>query len=425
MVESIMYFGIGFLIASLLGLVVMPLIHNRAARLTTRRLEAATPMSMAEIQAEKDQLRAEFAMSTPRLEMSVEQLKTRSTGQLGELGRKSEAINRLKVELGDKAATIFAIEAREKALRDQIRATEQEYAVKAQALEETERALADKENQLAKLTTELDERTVLSDSQRVEIVALRTQTEALKDQIDKFEKDLKDTEDRLSRERAAAEAAASELRDERTKVENLGNRVDQLERQLVAQTTEAELLGRRVQELEARLSEQGRLLIEREYDITQFKSEIERVRKTEDDLRTELAAVEIRRSSAADMLKTEKARLEGELEQTRGDRDRLQQEIAALKREAESSWAAERVDSALLRERINDIAAEVSRLTAALEGPGSPIDVLLAEAAPSTKPDRPVNGSAAINGDAPPAPGNLADRIRALQAKASRLPQAT
>ena len=77
MIEPIMYFGIGFLVATLLGLVVIPLVHGRAVRLTMRRLEAATPLSMAEIQADKDQLRAEFAMSTRRLEMSVEQLKTR------------------------------------------------------------------------------------------------------------------------------------------------------------------------------------------------------------------------------------------------------------------------------------------------------------------------------------------------------------
>ena len=76
MIEPIMFFGIGFLVASLFGLVLIPLVHNRAVRLTMRRLEAATPLSMAEIQADKDQLRAEFAMSTRRLELSVEQMKT-------------------------------------------------------------------------------------------------------------------------------------------------------------------------------------------------------------------------------------------------------------------------------------------------------------------------------------------------------------
>src|ERR687891_277420 len=130
MVEPIMYFAIGFLVSTLLGLAIVPLVHNRAVRLTTRRLEAATPLSMAEIQADKDQLRAEFAMSARRVEMSVEQLKNKTTSQLAELGKKNDVINKLKIELGEKSATIFALEAREKALKDQLHATEDELAVK-------------------------------------------------------------------------------------------------------------------------------------------------------------------------------------------------------------------------------------------------------------------------------------------------------
>ena len=60
-------------------------------------------------QADKDHLRAEFAISTRRLEMSVEQLKARSTTQLGELGKKTEAIAMLKHELGEKSAALTAI----------------------------------------------------------------------------------------------------------------------------------------------------------------------------------------------------------------------------------------------------------------------------------------------------------------------------
>src|SRR6201988_1290717 len=130
MVEPIMFFGLGFLASSLLGLIIVPFVHARGVRLTVRRLEAATPLSMAEIQADKDQLRAEFAMSTRRLEMSVETMKAKTTSQLAELGKKSDAINRLKLELGEKTATIFALEARDKALKDQLRATEEELSFK-------------------------------------------------------------------------------------------------------------------------------------------------------------------------------------------------------------------------------------------------------------------------------------------------------
>ena len=132
MIEPIMYLAIGFLVSMLFGLMIVPLVHNRAVRLTTRRLEAATPLSMAEIQADKDQLRAEFAMSARRLEMNVEQLKNKTTSQLAELGKKSDAINRMKIELGEKNATIFSLEAREKAVKEQLRATEEEFAAKTE-----------------------------------------------------------------------------------------------------------------------------------------------------------------------------------------------------------------------------------------------------------------------------------------------------
>src|SRR6201986_1403452 len=183
MVEPIMYLAIGFLVAMLLGLTILPLVHNRAVRLTTRRMEAATPLSMAEIQADKDQLRAEFAMSTRRLEMSVDQLKNKSTGQLAELGKKNDTINRLKIELGEKAATIFSLEARDKGIKDQLRATEDELGIKTNTLRETERNLSDKEAELAKATSQLTETSASSDSQRVEIVALKTQVDNLKDQV--------------------------------------------------------------------------------------------------------------------------------------------------------------------------------------------------------------------------------------------------
>src|SRR5688572_11434311 len=120
MVEPIMFLGIGFLFAALIGLNIIPFVQARAVRLTMRRLEAVTPMSMAEIQADKVQLRAEFAMSTRRLEMSVEQMKSKTTAQLAEIGKKSEAIGRLKLELSEKMAALFALEAKEKQLTEDL-----------------------------------------------------------------------------------------------------------------------------------------------------------------------------------------------------------------------------------------------------------------------------------------------------------------
>ena len=422
MIEPIMYFGIGFLVAALIGLVIVPLVHGRAVRLTMKRLEAATPLSMAEIQADKDQLRAEFAMSTRRLEMSVEQLKAKSTGQLAELGKKSDAINRLKIELGEKTATIFALEARDKALRDQLRATEEEVAVKTAAMHDAERTLSDKEAELSKMAGELGERSNFADAQKVEIVALKAQIEALEDRLAVAGRELKAEEDRREAERVALKAATRELDDERGKVDNLGRRVSELEQQLVAQATEAQLLGRRAHDLEQRLTEQSRILAQTDTELKHAHEGLDAARKTETDLRAAIAELDDRSSSAAAKLEAEKAELQNELDRTRDERDRLSRDLAAMKRETEEAWASERVENSLLRERINDVAAEVARLASALEGPNSPIDAILAAESARDRTAAPV-AIANVALDAPEgSSGNLADRIRALQNHAARVP---
>jgi chromosome segregation ATPase len=427
MIESIMYFGLGFLAAALIGLAILPFVHARAVRLTIRRLEAATPLSMAEIQADKDQLRAEFAMSTRRLEMSVEQLKTKTTSQLAELGKKTDAINRLKLELGEKTATIFALEAREKALRDQLHSTEEELTIKTNALREAERSLADRQAELAKLSSEVDQRTVSVDSHRVEIASLKTQVDNLTDQIADLQKEVTAAQGRVAQERIEAEAATKLLADERGNVQKLAGRIAELEQQLEQQTREAETLTRRVAELEARVGEQGKALADRERERDQLRLEVEAARKIEQDLRGELASLDRRHDSATETLQQEKALLDQQLERAREDRARMQRELGALKRDAASSWESERVENALLRERINDVAAEVARLTAALEGPGSPIETILAEAAPRTQPGLNGGGTAGEGKVASlgEAKGSLADRIRALQTRAARVSSAS
>ena len=97
MVESVLFFALGFLVANLFGLLILPKIYARAERLAARRIEANIPVSLAEIRADRDLLRAEFAMSVCRFENTIEHLKAKMTGQLAELGRKTDEINRLKL----------------------------------------------------------------------------------------------------------------------------------------------------------------------------------------------------------------------------------------------------------------------------------------------------------------------------------------
>ena len=248
---------------------------------------------MAEIQADKDQLRAEFAMSTRRLEISVEQIKTKTTSQLAELGKKADAINRLKIELGEKTATIFALEARDKALRDQLRATEDEIAAKtsaharcpAHAGRQGSRPRQDHGRSRRALDASPTRRRSRSSRSRPRSRRSRSGSPTAGHEVKAV--------GRPPRRRAQrAQAATQELDEERGKVENLGRRVGELEQQLAAQTTEAEILGRRAHDLENRLGEQSRLLTEREFEFNQLRGEVETARKTEGDLRSAIAELD-------------------------------------------------------------------------------------------------------------------------------------
>jgi chromosome segregation ATPase len=257
MIESAMYFSMGFFLASLGALVVVPLVYSRAVRLTTRRLEATIPSSNAEVLADKDLLRAEFAMSTRRLETILEQLRAKSASQLVELGRKSDAVNRLKIELD--------------ALRDKFGPTEEEFAAKADAVRAAERALSGKELQLANLMEELNERSTLADAQKIEIIALKTQVEVLKVKLDGASRELKAGEERrphLERVLSEKELQVVKLMDELNERTTLAD----------AQKIEINILKADIETLKERLGETSdelKVAQERRADLERALSEKE------------------------------------------------------------------------------------------------------------------------------------------------------
>ena len=155
------------------------------------------------------------------------------------------------------------------------------------------------------------------------------------------------------------------------------------------------MLGNRVNDLEARLATQGKLLAEREFENNQLRQAKEAAERTAKELRDEIALTNSGAWPALEKLKSEKAAVEEQLRIARDERAKLQRDINAIQQQAESSWATERMENALLRERINDIAAEVAKLAMQLEGPNSPIEAMLAaEPAAPAKPARPANGAA-------------------------------
>lgn len=108
-----------------------------------------------------------------------------------------------------------------------------------------------------------------------------------------------------------------------------------------------------------------------------------------------------------DSLRKERDRQSERLSTLLRENKRLRSDLEKIERSKTDDWTVERRDSALLREQINELAAEMVHLTAMIDGSNSPITQILASAPESSA----VEGGERIV--------SLADRVKALQKAAS------
>jgi chromosome segregation ATPase len=110
-IELAMIFALGVLVASLLFLFLLPVLSRRAVRLATRRLQMLVPLSMTEIMAERDQIRAEHATAARRLEQKLETLTRHKAEMMSQNGRQATRNLQLEQELAAAHRKIEGLEA--------------------------------------------------------------------------------------------------------------------------------------------------------------------------------------------------------------------------------------------------------------------------------------------------------------------------
>lgn len=101
-----MIFALGFLAASLCALLLLPAVNARAARLSRRRIEARLPLSVSEVAAEKDYLRAQFAVAQRRLERKVETVQSRRHADMAAIGSRTMEVEALARTLEAREASL-------------------------------------------------------------------------------------------------------------------------------------------------------------------------------------------------------------------------------------------------------------------------------------------------------------------------------
>jgi hypothetical protein len=161
MIQAVLLIALGFLTACLIGVLVAPALWYRASRLSRKRLEHTLPVTLSEIEAAQDQLRATYAVRMRRLETALSGAKQKAATQLVDNSRLQMQIVALKDQIAEldlklserhNAATVL-----EQTLARRFPELDREITGVKKQLEERSQTLQELSSKLNRRSEELDD----------------------------------------------------------------------------------------------------------------------------------------------------------------------------------------------------------------------------------------------------------------------------
>lgn len=364
MIEYALLFALGFLAATLTGLLIAPAIQKRVVKFTEARMKATMPLSPQEVRAQKDMARAAFAAENARLSQSVRREREKHTLEMvrnEKLLAQASAIGTENAELHAQIADMN-IEAGD--MRSAFRREEMKGEQLKAALASADRDVRSRLTEIDKLNMTITHLQSDIDTMKIDIATQETTMENLKSRIG----NLKDERDKAREDlKTASEKAKSlELR-----------------------------LGReegRVRQLETRLTRELAGAADKDNAIERRIAEITRLRDKVKTLTAENKEV----AKAARTAGIARALAPGRIAPRRTEKAVPPIDIVALEEDVRSQGTAlsERLLAAkvgdndtALREEMADLASKMIVLTAAREGASSPVHDLIAALDPSLDGD--------------------------------------
>ncbi len=359
MIEYALLFGMGFLAAALLVMLVAPAIHRRIVLYTENRLKATMPLSPQEIRAQKDMVRAVYAAENARTTQELLREREASISLRLANATLSKDASHLMADNQDLRAQIHDMSVEAADFRSKIRRAEVEADNLKEALRRTEESVVAKDLEITALARRIERIMGDVDNLKIERTTRETEIENLKMRVQA----LRDEREELRRETKLvtkrAKDAEIRLAQEEHKLLRLD---DRLAREMADNVDKDALLERRAKEI-ARLK-QG------------VKSANSQVRAAIKSLRAGNLPVPDFKEIAITDDEPVAAKREADANADAADmEEELRHRHTALTERLLKAKTA--TNDKALREEIADIAAKMIVLTAAREGEKSPIPDLL------------------------------------------------
>ena len=365
MIEYALLFALGFLAATLTGLLVAPAVQKRVVKFTEQRMRATMPLSPQEVRAQKDMARAAYAAENARLSQSVRREREKHTLEMvrnEKLLAQAAAIGTENAELHAQIADMN-IEAGD--MRSALRREEMKTEQLKTALSTADREIRSKVADIDRLEGRINHLETDLDNMKIDLATRDTAMENLMSRIG----NLKDERDKLREDIKTASQAAKSLEMRLSREEG---RVRQLETRLTR-----ELAGNADKDnaIERRIAEINRLRDKVKTLTAENKDAVKAVRSTGLARTIATSRLSARRTEKPIPPPIDIGALE---EDVRNQGTALSERLLAAKTGD---------NDAALREEMADLASKMIVLTAAREGAGSPVHDLIATIDPALDGD--------------------------------------
>jgi myosin heavy subunit len=245
-IEFALLFGLGFLSATLIAMLLAPAIHRRIVRYAENRIKATMPISPQEVRAQRDMARAVYAAENARTKQELAQERTRSTSfqlRLDALNEEARHLEAYKAELQMRIDQ-FDVEAAD--ARARLRESDSYIQELKAALLKAEEAEAETEREQDELRQQLIRLTSDADNVRTDLSSRDTELENLRLRITTLRDERENLRNELREQTTRAKDAESRLTQEEERVARLE---DRLNREIADRSDKEEALERRLQEI--------------------------------------------------------------------------------------------------------------------------------------------------------------------------------